>query len=280
MTSSSKKPPLPPGSSAGADPARQANYARFIPREELHSFSAWEPSVFTDEAAHNASAGHGESTSTTGIPRNATAGRRAPPPPPAAPPPPPLEEQLKTARTQGYNDGYRDGLAALDAFKQQWAAQTSQQVGAVIDTLQGEFAHLEQLLADRLAGVAIALARQVVRTEIAQSHETVIHVAQEALNTLLATASHIVIRLHPDDMALVMAGASDMLGSRNARLMADPQIERGGCVVESDLGVIDARLEQRWLRAVEAIGQTTPWDATEAAHQTDPAIPPDTEFYP
>ena len=42
--------------------------------------------------------------------------------------------------------------------------------------------------------------------------------------------------------------------SAHARLVADPNIERGGCLVESDLGTVDARVATRWARAMAALG--------------------------
>ena len=83
--------------------------------------------------------------------------------------------------------------------------------------------------------------------------------AVEALDTLLLSARHIALRVHPDDHALVVAGASDDLAARGARLIADADVVRGGCVVESDLGVIDASIEARWRRAAAALGQEMAW---------------------
>ena len=43
--------------------------------------------------------------------------------------------------------------------------------------------------------------------------------------------------------------------ARGARPPAAPQIERGGCLVESDVGSVDARVETRWAQAAAAFGQ-------------------------
>ncbi|MEO6031862.1 MAG: FliH/SctL family protein, partial [Burkholderiaceae bacterium] len=83
------------------------------------------------------------------------------------------------------------------------------------------------------------------------------------------SARHITLRVHPDYQALVAQGAADVLAARGARLLADPAMTRGGCLVESDIGVIDASLETRWQRAAAALGREAPWadpaDASDAA---------------
>jgi len=222
-------------------------YARFIPREELGGFAAWTPGALTDNGEPMP-----ERRKTVRPPPAATAA-------PAAAPD--TSALLHAARQQGYQDGYRDGLVALEGFKQSFAMQTAAQVAAIVRSTGEQLDRLQQEMAQALAGAAIELARQIVRSELAGRPELVATVATEALDTLLLSARHISLRVHPDDHALVATGAADDLAARGARLIADLNITRGGCVVESDLGVIDASIEARWHRAAAALGQERPWDA-------------------
>ena len=226
-----------------AQPASKAGlYARFIPREELGSFAAWTP------GAIGAASADGDADAQ----RPMRAERRADPAPDIA-------LALKAARNQGYQDGYRDGLVALEGFKQSFALQTTQQVGALLRSVGEQLDGLQQQLAQSLAATAVLLARQVVRSELATRPELVAAVAAEALDTLLISARHIDVRVHPDDHALIAQGAADALAARGARLFVDATVTRGGCVVESDVGVIDAGIENRWHRAAVALGADVAW---------------------
>lgn len=250
MTSSSKArtPRQVPPPQAGSD-ASKAAYARFIPREELHSFAAWNPGALGDADAATA-------------------------PPEPEPAPPSAEEiaaQAHAARQSGYQDGYRDGLVALEGFKQSYAAQVTAQVAQIAGTFQQQLGALEQDLAQRLAGVALSLARQVVRGELSARPQLVVDVAQEALTALLMSAKHITVRVHPEDHALVAQGAQELLQSRGARLLPDAQVTRGGCLVESDIGVIDATVEMRWQRAAGALGRESDWQGDETQATEDDA---------
>jgi len=175
-------------------------------------------------------------------------------------------EQAAAARQQGYQDGYRDGLVALDSFKESFASQTSSQVARVVQALDEDLGRLEQQLATSVARVATELARQVVRSELALRPGLVAQVAREAVNTVLMSARHITVLVHPDDHTLVAQGCEEALAARGARLLAQPGVARGGCRVESDAGVIDAQVATRWAQAVQALGSGVPWDdgATEA----------------
>lgn len=195
----------------------------------------------------------------------------------AAPPPPPVEELLAQARQEGYQDGYRNGLAALESYKQtqaaQMAAYMSDQVGALASDFHQRLESLEQQLAGRIAGVALELARQVVRTELRQSPELVVDVAEQAMGALLASARQVIVRLSPDDHALAQAQLSEMLAARGARLVPDASVQRGGCIVESDIAVVDASVEARWARAAAALGYEAPWHDGREAHSLADAHP-------
>lgn len=236
-----------------AEGAAKTLHARFIPREELNGFAAWKPSSFGD---------------------------KRPPPVAAAPDPEVLKREaeaearrqaelaaqreaaeiaaraaeLRGAREGGYQDGYRDGLAAMEAFKQSYAAQSSAQVASVIQGMQARFEQLEQHLAQRVAGIALEVARQVVRTELHTHPEQVVAVTQEALAVLLVSAKHVTVRVNPEEHHLVATGTTDVLAARGARLVADAQVARGGCLIESDIGAVDARVATRWERATAALG--------------------------
>jgi flagellar assembly protein FliH len=240
---SSRKPGIknvpPPEGGKPASP-----YARFIPREELGAFASWDPGTVGGD-----------------MPDRRQGVRRAAAPQPEKPPAPDITAQLHAARQGGYQDGYRDGLAALEQFKQSFAARMTAQLGQLTQSYGQELDALQQDMARALAVSATHLARQIVRSEMAAQPGLVAAVAQEALDTLLMSARQITVRVHPDDHPLVAQGAAEVLAARGARLLADASIARGGCLVESDIGVIDASIAARWKRAVASLGCEEAWEA-------------------
>ncbi len=273
MTSSSDRPTPRTGSS----------YARFIPREELEGFSAWKPGSFGDDPSLKPKAAaavpdaealrrQAEELALAQARRAEEARQLAE----AA-----RVQALQEAREGGYHDGYRDGLEALENFKRSFATQTSAQVGALLQQFQQQLDGVEQHLAHRVTGIVLEVARQVLRSELLLRPESVLAVTQEALGSLLTSARHVVLRVHPDDHALIADGCAELLAARGARLQRDAQIERGGCLVESDIATVDARVGTRWHRAMVALGQSgeaagwePPTDAPPAvALRRDPASP-------
>ena len=228
--------------------------SRFIPREELEGFAAWRPGSF---------GGAESQPSPHPADRPENKAHAAPPPPPAPPTEAEWLAEVQHAREGGYQDGYRDGLVALEAFKENFARQMAAQFGALLANLDDQWNGLEQQMALAVTRTAVQLARQVVRHELDTHPEIVARVAQEAVNAIVLSARHLRVRMHPADHQHVLAGAGEALKARDARLVADPAIEPGGCIVDSDLGQVDARIGTRWAAAAAVFGRDDTWDAPE-----------------
>jgi flagellar assembly protein FliH len=158
----------------------------------------------------------------------------------AASMPDPLEEQLtrtaieREAFARGYAEGER---AASEAAR----ARTE----SVLRRLTEEVERLGSFRADVLRGaerqtvqLVLAIAERVVQREVALERHVLVHIARGAL-ARLGERVPAAIRLHPDDYDLLNAEAIPG-DDAHVRVVADPAVERGGCLVESDHGLIDA----------------------------------------
>lgn len=228
----------------------RSTLTRFIPREELGAFANWNPGNFGGKPAPAAAA-------------------EATPAAPAGPTPAEWTARVEAARQAGYEDGYRDGMAALEGFKKAHAEQAGAQLGAFVQSLQAEFDGLHEQMAASVTRVAVQLARHVLRSELQAAPGHVAKVAGDAVEAVLLSARHITLHVHPLDLPLVNTGAAEVLQARGARVLAQPGIARGGCRVESDAGAIDARIATRWAQAAGALGSEEPWDEAEAEAEAE-----------
>ncbi len=266
MTSSDRRAPRQVPAPEGSTAKPAGAYSRFIPREELDAFDSWTPDAFAELAGRPA--------------WNPIAALTPQPPAPPAPPPAPVPEEsllpdgpteeewlaeVHASRQSGYQDGYRDGLEALEAAKRQHLQQVSAQVASLIEGFDEQLRALEDRIAQGVVDTAMTLARQVVRAELQARPELVARVAQEAVGAVMLSARHLRLRLNPEDLALVEAGAGETLRTREVMLQPDPSLARGGCLVESDLGRVDARLEARWAQAAAVFGADLPLTDPEGA---------------
>ena len=114
--------------------------------------------------------------------------------------------------------------------------------------LDGLRSTLYQRQKDDLVRLALVIAEQVIGQELAANEEAIVGVVENALKSALETDSHHV-RVHPDDLAVVQTHKplflANVHGLKEISVEADTNLSRGGCVIESDMGEVDASLETR-----------------------------------
>jgi flagellar assembly protein FliH len=91
-------------------------------------------------------------------------------------------------------------------------------------------------------------------------------VDREALGLLMADSKSALIRLNPLDLDVLADVMRSEFPGMSLTLVADANVARGGCLIESAGAVVDGTLEKRWLRAIANLGLNSPWkgDADES----------------
>ncbi len=159
-------------------------------------------------------------------------------------------------REQGQQDGLAQGLA--EGKKQGLAeaepeiAQQVKQLSELISQLQQPLQALNQQAEQALAELALAMAKAVIAVEVKTNPNVVLKAMQEATAALPLKAGQLLVKLHPDDLALIEQHYSaEELLKRQWQLRAEPLVERGGCLVESEKSSVDRSLTQRLQSSLE-----------------------------
>ncbi len=103
-----------------------------------------------------------------------------------------------------------------------------------------------------LLRLAVRLAEKIVGREIKKDDKTIIDIISTALQNA-RQQEKLTIRVNPTDLPTVEREAEKFsLGGRVQfiDLVADPRVTASGCLIESEVGTIDARLETQ-LRVLE-----------------------------
>jgi flagellar assembly protein FliH len=140
----------------------------------------------------------------------------------------------RDAFAKGYAQGERAGAEAAATRGEAMVrrlAQTIEELGA----LRTDMMHKSER---QLVQLAIAIAGRVIQREITMDRELLVAMARVALDRL-GDVSTATIRLHPEDFAATTAARNGVLSTELVRVVADPIVNRGGCLVESDFGLID-----------------------------------------
>jgi flagellar assembly protein FliH len=161
------------------------------------------------------------------------------------------------AYQKGVNDGLEKGTKEGEKAGFELAAK---KLEPLLDSLQQGLLQLSNLRQDtyqriekEVVELALAIARRIICREIEVDKEVVVCVAREALSQV-KDPGNIKIKLNPSDLEFINQTKyqlSELIGDiNNVTLEAEEGIQSGGCLIETNLGEIDARVETQ-LQAVE-----------------------------
>jgi flagellar assembly protein FliH len=146
----------------------------------------------------------------------------------------------REAFTKGYAQGERAGLEAGGKR----AEAMLRRVAHTIEELGGLRQTLIQETERELVQLALTLARRVVHREVTLDPELAAALAHVALERL-GTTTPATIRLNPEDYTIVAQDGARW-GTATVTVVPDPSISRGGCLVESAFGSVDATIERQF----------------------------------
>jgi flagellar biosynthesis/type III secretory pathway protein FliH len=143
---------------------------------------------------------------------------------------------VETARREAYEEGLR-----------QWNT-------AVAEADNARDRHLAESEPEMIR-IAVAIAQKIIGEELRLNPQAIVTMAAECLHGLGRERS-LILRVPPEDayrlrerITLLREAAGP---HRSIEVIADPSMGSGGCLVESEYGVIDARLETQ-IRCMEEI---------------------------
>jgi flagellar biosynthesis/type III secretory pathway protein FliH len=175
-------------------------------------------------------------------------------------------ESLEKGKAEGFAAGEKSGhdkaKAVFDAEIAKLKDQTSKYFKQLEDSKKTMLNGLEHIL----LRFCVELVKKIVSCEIETNKEVITATIKRALS-MIADRENIIIRVAPGDMETAN-GNKDFLSSvterlENVHIEEDARISKGGCIIESNSGMVDARLGVQ-LEEVEALVEKA-WEAGDMA---------------
>jgi flagellar assembly protein FliH len=148
----------------------------------------------------------------------------------------------------GYAQGERAGLEAANTRAEPMLRRLAQTLEELGTLRQQMIQQTERQMVD----LALAIAHRILRRETSLDGDLIVAMARVALERL-GDAGSVTVRLNPEDhRATVERHGNDWAGTK-VRVIADPAVSRGGCLVDSDFGFIDAGVEAQFDEVMRAL---------------------------
>jgi len=105
--------------------------------------------------------------------------------------------------------------------------------------------------------LALDIARQVIKTEVTQNPEVVRALITNAVRRI-TDKDNVRVRVSVADAPRVKEMRQDLLelvdGLRHLEIVDDRRVGEGGCVIETNAGTIDAKIETQLSEVARALG--------------------------
>lgn len=159
------------------------------------------------------------------------------------------EEEIPIRERKAFEQGYERGKRETEEKYQQELKKKIAELASIIK----EFSMLRHNLIKQteadIVELSLTMAERILHHEIATQRETICHTLKAAINMMLER-DNIIIHLHPEDYRFLMEIKNEFFsqfdGLRNPMFKEDISVSRGGALIITKSGEIDARIDQQF----------------------------------
>jgi flagellar assembly protein FliH len=168
-----------------------------------------------------------------------------------------VDEVTKAAHKEGFDqgreEGYKEGKNEVERLVDR--------LHIILDRAMDKRGEILEQTEAQVVELVLLIARKVVKTISENQKNVVLSNVAQALRKL-KTRSDVIIRVNLADLQLTTEHAKDFIESaENAKklsIVEDMGVDRGGCIIETDFGEIDARIQSQLHELEEKILDISP----------------------
>ena len=159
------------------------------------------------------------------------------------------EQARREGYQRGYDDGYHDGAREAQQRADAELQQTLETLRAHLQqVIQGVHTQQEAYLQhaeSQMLELALEVARKIVREELKLQPAHVLAIVRDTLRRVQGVG-RLRIRVNPLDVDLLRQNRPSLLqiveGIESIEIVEDRRVDQGGCIIETEQGVYDARI--------------------------------------
>ena len=155
--------------------------------------------------------------------------------------------EAERIENKAYEQGYRAGQDAAAISNEERLKQVKAEYENSILQLDRLRDEMVSNCEKDLIRLVMEIAKKVVHREVTIDREIVLTLVRVALKRI-GSDTAATIHVHNDDFKTMEARRNDYLSGENGvvNLVADRSVSRGGCLIETKLGHVDARIEEQF----------------------------------
>ena len=164
---------------------------------------------------------------------------------------------VSEARNEGFEQGSKEGF-------DKGSAEVDRLIERMHKILEAVMQRREEILQDtesQIVELVILMARKVIKI-LSENQKNVIMANTVAALRKVKTRGNVTLRVNIEDVKLTTAHADEFIqhveNVQGITVQEDSSVEKGGCIVETDFGAIDARISSQLTELENKILEVSP----------------------
>jgi len=154
-----------------------------------------------------------------------------------------LNKELERRYQNGFNEGYNKAKDDLENEYSDELLKKTEEFYQILASFEQKIIDYEKTFDEIVIKVSTKIAEKIIHREI-ENKSTIHETLNEAVRKILG-ANEIIIKINPEDFKSISLDGTHKDLERNfskIRFEQDSNIDRGGCLIETEVGNVDARI--------------------------------------
>ena len=164
------------------------------------------------------------------------------------------QEEAENIKKSAFEEGYRLGL---------------EKANADLENFRNEFVHFMnarkdvfEYIAPDILEISVDIARTIIKKELESDPQVLLNTIIDVLKTVSKNESKIVIKVHPHSVQFIKDTLPNITYEygidTKINILADPSIDNGGCVLQTNNGIVDASINTQLEIIKKALEEINP----------------------
>ena len=149
------------------------------------------------------------------------------------------QEEAENIKQSAFEEGYRKGLEKANADIEEFRARVHEFMGAPKEVFE--------YVAPDILEISVDIAKKIIKKEIESDPQVLMNIIVDVLKSVSKNEPKINIRVRPQSVDFIKDTLPDMTYQygidSKINVISDPSIEEGGCVFQTNNGIVDASVD-------------------------------------
>ena len=167
-----------------------------------------------------------------------------------------LQREMESHFEKGFHEGYAKAKTELERDFTDQLVEKSEEFYSILSSFENKLFEYETSFNKIILDVSKKLAEKIVRREVAD--RTSIEETLKDSSSKILGANEVIIKINPDDYNfLTNEGKTEQFEQSFSRIKFEQtkSVERGGCIIETEIGNVDGRINSQINEIVKNLEQ-------------------------